>query len=226
MIMDGNRRWALRSGYNFTLHGHKKGIEALVQAVECCIANKIPYLSVYTFSIENFRRSDEEKGYLFDLLADSSDELLNTLRERNVSIRFVGDRVLIPDKVLPHIERLERETASSKETKLTLTSLFCYGGQQEVVAAAQSVARDVATGSLKPEQVTQELFESRLWTADLPAPELIVRTGGARRLSNFLLYRAAYSEIVCLDELWPDITHERLDKVIQDFSSIKRNFGH
>ena len=222
LIMDGNRRWASRQGHSLFL-GPESGTRAFEVAIECCLQRKITFLSVYALSVENLQRSDESLLGLYGLLNRKGEELAQRLSERNVEMRFVGDRSLFDASVVKIIEHIEQKTAGN--TALKVTSLFCYGGQQEIVAAAKKLAQKVARGEILPEEIDTKSFGNELFTVGTPPPELIVRTGGAMRLSNFLLYQAAYSELVFLDILWPDLTSEVLSKVLDDFKGVVRNFG-
>ena len=221
--MDGNRRWAKKRGL-FPWDGHREGVTTAQRTVDYCLAKNIPYLTLYTFSVENLKRSLEEKSFLFDLIARFvTDILLVDYRDRGVCVKFIGDRSLFPERLRGVFERVERETAQG--TVLTVHLLFCYGGQQEIVAAARELAERVARGELSPEAITQDLFAAILWTGSVPAPDLVIRTGGNQRLSNFLSYQSAYSELYFSDTLWPDVDEAFLDTALSYFESSKRNFG-
>lgn len=222
IIMDGNRRW-VRKQVLAPLNSLDNGVTSLEAAVECCLSKKIPYLSVFALSVENLKRSDATLSDLYSLLNQKAETMAQRLAEKGVEMRFLGDRSLFNPVILESISRIESVTRGG--TRLKLSTLFCYGGQQEILAAAQSIAFKVAGGVLRPEDVTAQEFESALWTAGTPPPDLIVRSGGAIRLSNFLLYQAAYAELVFLDALWPDITQQQLESVVDDFVNIQRNFG-
>jgi undecaprenyl diphosphate synthase len=222
-VMDGNRRWAKKRGL-FPWDGHREGVTTAQRTVDYCLEKNIPYLTLYTFSVENLKRSLEEKSFLFDLIARFvTDILLVDYRDRGVCVKFIGDRSLFPERLRSVFERVERETAHG--AILTVHLLFCYGGQQEIVAAARELAERVARGELTPEAITQELFASTLWTGSIPAPDLVIRTGGNQRLSNFLSYQSAYSELYFSDTLWPDVDEAFLNTALSYFESSKRNFG-
>jgi undecaprenyl diphosphate synthase len=222
LIMDGNRRWA-RNKEMASLGGLEGGSQSFEAAIECCLRRKIPYLTVFALSLENLSRADGTLASLYALLNNKGEELIQKLSEQNVEMRFVGERSLFDPSVAQIIDRIESSTRGN--TALRVTALFCYGAQQEIVHAAQQVARDVAAGLLRPEDITIQTFENSLWTAGLPAPDLIIRTGGFVRLSNFLLYQAAYAEFKFLDVLWPDLTSDVLDAVLDEFVGVRRNFG-
>ena len=221
-IMDGNRRWACRRGI-LPWYGHREGADVVRTVIEACLDHGIEHLSLYAFSLENFKRPVRENRYLFKLLVDEAPSVLKECIKHSVRIRFVGERSLFPAEVLPTCDRLEEETAAY--TKMQINFLFCYGAQQELLSAVKRIVADVEDGLLCPNELSKELLEKHLWTADIPAPDLIIRTGGGRRLSNFLLYQAAYSELYFLDCLWPELTRKHLDDAIAYFYSCKRNFG-
>jgi undecaprenyl diphosphate synthase len=223
IIMDGNRRWAKQHGHKPWI-GHKKGVEPVRTTIEFCIKNNIPHLTLYVFSLENFNRPQEELSYLFDVLAQQiSDQELDKLFQEGVKVKFVGDRNLFPEKLKPLIQEIEDKTQNGE--KLTLQLLFCYGGQQEIVAACQEIATLCAAGNLKPEDITPELFKQYLWSDSSYAPDLIIRTAGDQRLSNFLTWGASYSELAFLPCFWPEITEGTLATVVNDFYTRKRTFG-
>lgn len=221
--MDGNRRWAKKQNL-MTLFGHRKGIETITTVVDFCLSKKIPYLSLYTYSIENIKnRSAQEQQYLFEILAQEAMQDLEDFKRKNVRMKFIGDRALFPQSVQPLCKKIEAETAHCNA--LQLNFLFCYGSQQEIIAATQNIAAKVAQGQLQADHITQELFENNLWTAGIPQPDLIIRTGAQSRLSNFLLYQAAYSELYFLDCMWPDISDVELNKALSYYTECQQNFG-
>lgn len=222
LIMDGNRRWAKRQSLMPWL-GHQQGTETVQRVIEFCLDNNINNLSLYTFSLENFKRSTEEITYLFNIIIEQADKALPKLLEQGVCIKFIGDKKCFPESVWPTVEKLESQTAHFSNLKLNI--LFCYGARQEIVAATINIAQDVQAGKIELGDIDQALFEKYLWSNFTPEPDLIIRTGGIKRLSNFLLYQAAYSEIYFTDCLWPDLTKEDLKKALEDFKQRKRNFG-
>lgn len=223
IIMDGNRRWARKNKMDVLLGHSKGGVDAVKTTLEFCLQNKIPYLSLYTFSLENFKRSEDEKECLFNLIATCGEKELKEFIDRGVRIRFVGDRNLFPEKVLKSCSELEEKTKHLQA--LCVNVLFCYGGRQEIVAAARTLASDVQKGNLSVEGISEKEFEKRLWMHECPDPDLIIRTSGVQRLSNFLLYEGAYSEIYFMPCYWPEITKEKLIEAIEWFQKVKRNFG-
>lgn len=223
-MMDGNRRWARKQGWA-AIYGHRQGIETVRRVVDFCLQHNIPYLSLYTLSIENLKRSEEEKSSLFGLALNEANKLADELIKSNVRVRFVGDRALFPASLAPICAEIEEKTKNG--TALHLNFLFCYGSRQEIVGGVKEVVRRIKAGELKEEEINEKTFNSALWLGDVPEPDLIVRTGGAQypRLSNFLLYQSAYSEYYFLDCLWPELSIDDLEKIVTDFSSRQRNFG-
>jgi undecaprenyl diphosphate synthase len=222
LIMDGNRRWAKKQGLAAVV-GHKYGLEKIKIIINFCLKKGIPYVSLYTFSLENFKRSDEEKSYLFTILAQEAEKGAREFIEQGVRIRLIGDRVFFPESVRAGFERLEHDTAHLN--RLTVNILFCYGGQQEIVAGVKSVVQKVQRGELSLDLLDEKRFGEELWSGNMPAPDLIVRTGGEQRLSNFMLYQAAYSEFVFLDCFWPELSENDLERVYEEFLLRKRRFG-
>ena len=222
IIPDGNRRWAKKNKLR-SLLGHQKGMDAFEVATKFCIKNKIKYLSIYSFSLENFNRSEEEKSYLFDLLIKQTQTKLASFIKNGIRIRFIGDRSYFPKKVVPAIAELEEKTKHLDTLNLNL--LFCYGAKLELVHAAKELAKKVKAGILDVDDIDENQISNSLWTANMPDPDLIIRTSGRCRLSNFLLYQAAYSEFMFLDCFWPEITHGHLQNCFDEFKNIQRNFG-
>ncbi|MCX5925239.1 MAG: polyprenyl diphosphate synthase [Candidatus Dependentiae bacterium] len=222
-IMDGNRRWAHKNGLPSML-GHKEGIKAVERTADFCLKNNIPYLSLYTFSIENLKRSISEKQYIFGLLVSYfTDHEIQKFIKKDVRIVFIGDRSLFPADIIDTCTHIEKETAQGK--KLTINLLFCYGARQEITDAVKKIAYAVQQGMVSPEHITEQLIASHLWLTNIPDPELIIRTGGGQRLSNFLLYHAAYSELYFTDTLWPDFTQAHLLDALNYLNTCQRNFG-
>lgn len=220
--MDGNRRWAKQNGLPAT-KGHYEGAQAVKRVINFCLEKGISYLSLYTFSVENFKRSETEKTFLFDLLAQETLAEVDTLKKKNVRIRFVGDRTLFPAHLIPVCEQVEQETEHCE--KLQINLLFCYGACQEIVHGIKQVVHDIKAGLLAQDALSEDSFKRYLWTDGIPDPDIIVRTGGAQRLSNFLLYQAAYSELYFFDCMWPEIDTEHLERMLLFFNQCKRNFG-
>ncbi len=215
LIMDGNRRWAKARGL-FPWLGHRQGAKTVEMVIQYCIDQKISYLSLYTFSLENFKRSEEEISYLFTLIDEAKSRTQEFIKA-GVKIKFIGDRLALPQATQKSCDDIESATAGC--VALQCNFLLCYGGQQEILASVQALIR------LQPTHATLDLFKKHLWLGDIPDPELIVRTGGVKRLSNFLLFQAAYSEIQFLDCLWPDLTKQLLHETVEQAVLAKKNFG-
>lgn len=220
--MDGNRRWATQQGL-MSLQGHRKGFDAIQTVIDFSLAKGIEHLSLYTFSTENLKRSADELYYLFEILAYEAVERLVELKKQNINITFIGDHALFPKNIKPLCDKVERETRNCNG--LYLHMLLCYGGKQEIVDTARRIAIKMQKGDLQEADITTDLFERFLWTANIPHPDLIIRTGGDHRLSNFLLFQAAYSELYFMDCLWPDISHADLEKAAIYFDSCRKNIG-
>lgn len=223
-ITSGNRVWAKRQGM-LPWMGYKYGVDAFGRTIEFCLEKKIPFLTLYLFSIENIKkRPVDEQNYLFEVLVhERFEKMVSDAREKGVRIQFMGDRSMFPKSVVTTFEKAEESTKNLKN--LTLNFLFCYGAQQEIVHAAKLIARKVKTGELQEDEINTELFAQSLWTAGTPEPDLIIRVDGETRLSNFLLYQAAYAELYFTDCLWPAVDHEHLEKALEHYNKVKRNFG-
>lgn len=220
--MDGNRRWAKNSGVSLK-DGILQGLARIDVVVDFCIEHKIPYLSLYAFSIENLKRTLIERMCVFNILIERGKEYAEHMARKGVRVRIVGDRGLFASEVIETCDAIETITAGG--TKLSMQLLFCYGGRQEIVAAARQFANDVQQGKVKASTLNEESFKKYFWMGAIPDPELVIRTGFANRLSNFMVYQAAYSELYFPSCLWPDIGHDQLDAAFNFYKSTKRNFG-
>lgn len=220
--MDGNRRWAKQNGYESYI-GHYYGAQTAQKAIEFCLNNNIPHLSLYTLSIENLKRSQEEKSYIFNLLISLTEKYLSEYISKGVKIKFIGNRSLSPANVIEMCNKIEEKTKDLN--KLQVNLLFCYGSRQEILDATKKIAAKVASGELSEMEITDELFAKYLWTNESPEPDIIIIPGGKKRISNFLLYQSAYSEYFFLDYMWPDIKELHLEDVVNQFKTRKRNFG-
>jgi undecaprenyl diphosphate synthase len=220
--MDGNRRWAKKQGLA-AAYGHRQGVEAVKCAVDFCLKKNIPHLSLYTFSIENHQRSTQEKNYLFELMISEATKAVDEFIAQNIKVRFVGDRALFPPHLIALCENIESKTAAG--TALQFNILFYYGGRQEIVRSIKEIVHQVRIGALTEDAITEDTVNTYLWMGNVPEPDLIIRTGGFKRLSNFLLYQAAYSELYFLDCLWPEITAKHLEEAFSYYTAGRRNFG-
>ena len=222
IIMDGNGRWAKARGLPRTA-GHKRGAEAVRRTVEAAREMGVSFLTLYAFSSENWKRPQGEVTDLMGLLRLYLRNEVKTLHKNGIRLRVIGDRSRLSPEIVALIEESEVKTAAN--AAMTLVLALSYGGRQEIVAAARSLAADVAAGRLTPEQVDEDALSARLFTADIPDPDLIIRTSGEQRISNFLLWQCAYAELVFLDVLWPDFGRDDLETAIRAFHGRDRRFG-
>ena len=222
VIMDGNGRWAKARGLPRTA-GHKKGVDAVRRTVEAAGELGIGYLTIFSFSSENWRRPEEEVSDLMQLLRFYLRSEIADLHRNGVRLRVIGDRSRLSSDIVGLIENAETLTRDNR--KLTLVVALSYGSRQEITLAARRLAEEVKAGMLDPSEITEDRFSERLFTADIPDPDLIVRTSGEKRISNFLLWQAAYAELVFVDTLWPDFTKRDLEAAIEEFHRRERRFG-
>jgi undecaprenyl diphosphate synthase len=221
IIMDGNGRWAKQRGLPRTA-GHKAGAEAFRKIANYCRDIGVKYLTVYAFSTENWKRSEEEVGGIMKLLGAYLKEALRDMEKNCVRFRFFGDL----SRLSPQLQKLCNEAQTrSGQYDVQVNFCFNYGGRDELVRAAKTFAQEVADGKRKPEELTEELLASYLYSADVPDPELIIRPSGEMRTSNFLLWQSAYSEYVFLNVLWPDFGPADLDEAIAQYHRRNRRFG-
>jgi len=222
IIMDGNGRWAKSRGLP-RVAGHQRGAEAVRVAVESCRELGVSYLTLYAFSSENWKRPPSEIDDLMALLRHYLRREIKELHGNNVRVQFIGDHVPLADDIKSLITSAESETAAN--TGLTLTIAINYGSHNEILSACIKVAKAVQDGSLQPNSITEEVFERFLDTSNTPSPDLLIRTSGEQRLSNFLLWQLAYSELIFMDTLWPDFTKQHLEEAINEFHGRDRRYG-
>ncbi len=222
IIMDGNGRWAQARGRP-RLFGHHAGARRVREVVEACPGLGIKYLTVFAFSTENWRRTQVEVAGLMSLFRRYIVKETQTLKENGIRVRFIGDRVRLDSKLVDLMDTLEHETRDNDLVHLTVA--LNYGGRDEVARATKRLAHDVAEGRLSPEDVDEETLPKYLDTYVLPDPELVIRTSGEARISNFLLWQSAYSEYEFIDTLWPDFTAAELERLCQNFGLRERRFG-
>jgi undecaprenyl diphosphate synthase len=222
IIMDGNGRWANARGLPRTF-GHRKGVEAVRETVRAAAEAGVRYLTLFAFSSENWRRPEAEINDLFGLLKTFIRRDLAELHRENVRIRIIGDRTSLREDIRSLL--LEAEETTRGNSSLTVVIAFNYGSRDEIARAAASLAADVAAGRLKASDINAQMIDERLDTADIPDPDLIIRTSGEERLSNFLLWQAAYAELMFVPDLWPDFTREVFFAALERFSARDRRFG-
>ena len=222
LILDGNGRWAKKRGLPRTM-GHKEGCVTVEKTVEIAARMGIEYLTVYGFSTENWKRPMEEVGALMQLFRYYMVRLLKVASANNMRVKMIGDRTRFAQDIIDGIGRLESETQDN--TGLTFIIAVNYGGRDEIRRAAARLAADCAQGKRNPEEITEEVFASYLDTAGIPDPDLLIRTSGELRLSNYLLWQLAYTEIYVTDCLWPDFDREELERAIVQYNKRDRRYG-
>lgn len=222
VIMDGNGRWAQARGRPRT-DGHVEGVKALRGLVELCIRYGVNYLTVFSFSSENWSRPKDEISFIFGLLRRFVASDLERLVKNNVHVRVIGSRDGLDPSLQRLIENVEERTRTN--TGLTLIVAFNYGGKAEITEAVRRIARQVAAGTLDPEQISETTIADALYTAGIPDPDIIIRTSGEQRVSNFLLWQGAYSELVFIERNWPDFDETTFLSVLEDYSARERRFG-
>ena len=216
IIMDGNRRWAKEKNLPSAI-GHKKGVEALKSTLRACNDLGIKYLTVYAFSTENWNRTPEEVKFLMELLAKTLKDELQEMHKNNVVISFIGDTTKLSEKLQSILKNAINTTKNNTGVKLQIA--FNYGSRAEIVQAVQKI---IDTGI---KTVTENIISQNLYTNNIPDPDLLIRTGGEKRISNYLLWQIAYSEIIVLQEYWPDFNKESLIKCVIEFDNRNRRFG-
>ncbi|MCC3860885.1 isoprenyl transferase [Pseudemcibacter aquimaris] len=222
IIMDGNGRWA-KSRRLPKFAGHKKGADAVRGIVEACCDLDIKYLTLYAFSSENWKRPIEEINDLMGLLKIYLTKEIDDLDAKDIRISFIGSRDRLGKNILSLIDEAEERTKNNKTLRLTLA--LNYGAQEEIVNATRKIAEQVKQGSLEPDDINSDVFSANLYTADFPEPDLIIRTSGEQRLSNFMLWQAAYAEFVFQDVYWPDYTKATLCDAIDEYYKRDRRYG-
>jgi len=222
IIMDGNRRWAKQRNLDVRL-GHKSGAENLEIIVKYCNKIGIKYLTVYAFSTENWKRTKEEVGALMLLLQNYLDLFAKTADSENIRIKMLGDREGLSEGILKKIDNTIERTKNN--TGLTLNVAFNYGGRDEILKAVKKIAWDVKENNINIEDINEKLISDNLYTEDIPDPDLMIRTSGEIRTSNFLPWQLVYSEFYFTDKLWPDFSTEDLEEAISEYSKRNRKFG-
>ncbi|KHC93798.1 MULTISPECIES: isoprenyl transferase [Thermotoga] len=220
IIMDGNGRWAKKRGLP-RIKGHQRGAEVLHNTVKWSLELGIKYLTAFSFSTENWKRPKEEVEFLMDLFVQMIDREMELLRKERVRVRILGRKEGLSEKVLKKWQEVEEKT--KEFDRMTLIIAFNYGGRREILDAVESILKDVSRG--KKLELTEETFRQYLYLPDVPDPDLIIRTSGEMRLSNFLLWQSAYSELYFFKKLWPDFTKRDFLRAIESYSKRERRFG-
>ncbi len=221
-IMDGNRRWAKKRGLPAVV-GHKKGAEVLIDTAKAVKSFGVKFMTVYAFSTENWQRDKEEVDGLMNLLRNYLDNSFKELEENNVKIVFIGERDMLAADIVAKMAKIEDKTRQNDG--MTLCVALSYGGRQEIVAASKKIAELVQSGSLKLENIDVSTFSSMLYTAEIPEPDLLIRTSGEQRISNYLLWQLAYSEMYFSQTLWPDFSKSELKDIIEIYNKRERRYG-
>lgn len=219
IIMDGNGRWASQRGLP-RLSGHREGVNAIPRVIDLLAARGVDYLTIYAFSTENWSRPSTEVEGIIQLLHETLLRETDRFNEKNIRVVHIGNADRLTPDIRQAVERIQHET--SENTGIVVNVAFDYGGRQEILEAVRQLIRE----GISPEQVTEDLFHSRLYTAHCPDPDLIIRTGGELRISNFLLWQSAYSEYYHTPVLWPDLDEVELDRALDAYRGRQRRFGN
>ncbi len=216
IIMDGNGRWGLKKKRSRN-YGHAQGLKTVEKVIKISINQKIPFLTLYTFSTENWQRPENEINFLFNLIRKSLKKNLKKIINQGIKIKIIGKRKGLPNDIKKTIKIIEKKTEFGKI--ITVNLALNYGSKEEIINACKLLVR----GNKK--QINVRGFEKKLYTKNIPDPEILIRSGGTKRLSNFLLWQLAYTEIFFVDKLWPDFNEKDFNKIVNKFNNIKRNFG-
>lgn len=222
IIMDGNGRWAKKKGMVRTF-GHQNAIKAVRSAIEACDDLNIPFLTLYAFSSENWSRPTTEVNFLMNLLVKSLKKEIKALNENNIKLVTIGETHNLPKKVYGELSKVIEATENN--TKATLILALSYGSKDEILSAVKNIAKDINKGDLDAEKIDSDVFKSYLYTADYPDVDLMIRTSGETRISNFMLWQIAYAELYFTDVLWPDFGKEDFYKAIINYQKRERRFG-
>lgn len=222
IIMDGNRRWAKKRMLP-SAAGHKKGVEALRATLKACAKFGIKYLTVYAFSTENWNREKEEVEFLMSLLAKTIVNEVPEFIENDIKLNFIGDRKSLKKEIIDVLEYGESKTATCKTLNLQIA--FNYGARMELTNALKKICEKVKNGELSPDNIDENLISQNLYTSNIPDPDLLIRTGGEKRISNYLLWQCAYAEIYVTDIFWPEFDEKAFADSILEFNSRNRRFG-
>ena len=222
IIMDGNRRWAKKHGLPAAA-GHKQGAKNLEKICQDVKDLGIKYLTLYAFSTENWQRSEEEVSTLMDLMRSYLKNNLQELQKNNVKIVFIGERSMLDKDIIERMNDIEKQTANNKD--FTLCLAISYGSRQEILSAVRKAAQIVKSGDITLQDIDEKLFSHLLYTKDIPDPDLLIRTSGEQRISNYLLWQIAYSELYFTDVMWPDFDRRELEKIIQNYHTRDRRYG-
>lgn len=222
IIMDGNGRWAKKRGMPRSF-GHKKGAENVIEITRAAKEAGVKYLTLYAFSTENWQRPKEEVNALMQLLREYLDKGFKDIMENNVRICFIGEREMLAADILDKMTAIEDKSANN--TDLMLCVALSYGSRQEILSAVKKTVQQVVSQKVTIEEIDQKLFSSNLYTAGIPDPDILIRTSGEQRISNYLLWQLAYTELFFTDTLWPDFSKKELLTILENFSKRERRYG-
>lgn len=222
IIMDGNRRWAKKRNLPGKA-GHKFGVDAVQRTVDNCLELGVRYLTLYAFSTENWSRSEDEVKTLMSLLKYYLEKEISEVADKDVQVRFIGDRNKLEPKIIKLMEKLEEQTKNNSSLQLNIA--LNYGGRQEILDSTKNIIKDVVEKKINIEDLTIDNFGGYLYTKDTPDPDLMIRTSGEYRTSNFLIWQLAYSEFVFLETYWPDFDKEHLVAAIKEYNNRDRRYG-
>jgi len=215
--MDGNGRWGLKKKRSRN-YGHLKGIQTVETVIRESIIKKIPFLTLYTFSTDNWKRPESEINFLFDLIRKSLKKKLKSIIKQGIKINIIGKKRGLPKDIVETIKSIQKRTINNKT--ITLNIALNYGSKEEIISACKAIAKD------SKKNINETNFAKKLYTHGVPDPEILIRTGGTKRLSNFLLWQLAYTEIFFIDKMWPDFNERDFSNIVKKFYSVKRNFGN
>ena len=222
VIMDGNGRWAAKRGMPRNA-GHKKGAEVVIEVAKAAKEFGVKFLTLYAFSTENWKRSREEVDGLMNLLREYLAKDFKELKENDVRIRFIGERQMLADDIVAKMEELEKSTAQNKSLGLQIA--LSYGSRQEILHAVKQIAAEVKSGDISLKDIDEQTFSAMLYTAGVPDPDLVIRTSGEQRISNYLLWQIAYAEFFFTKTLWPDFNKNELREIIENYQTRERRYG-
>lgn len=223
IIMDGNGRWAKKQGFATRVKGHEMGVGALRNLTTAAAELGVKHLTVYAFSTENWNRPKYEVNALMRLLVSTLKDEIETMQKNNIKLATIGDSQALPKDVLKKLNKVIDQTKNN--THMTLTLALSYGSRNEIKTAVQKIAAQVKSGELLPENITEETISRNLYTAHTPDPDLLIRTSGEHRISNYLLWQIAYAELYFTPTLWPDFTKEELYKAVKSYQTRERRYG-
>lgn len=224
VIMDGNGRWAKQRSLPRTA-GHRAGAKVVEKLLECCLNAGVRYITLFCFSTENWNRPKDEVDTLFSMLNEYLSKEIQPVTDKGVKVSFAGRTDLLPEKTREMMAKVENVVPSPENQKLHLILAISYGGREEIVDAARALAKRVQNGEIRPDEIDEKAFSSALYLPDVPDPDLVIRTSGEKRISNFLLWQSAYSEYVFTNTLWPDFCERDFQAALDEYAARHRRFG-